>query len=933
MSFGWEQSARTVTVTFAGPPDLRPSDVLVALTDTTVSAGVRGRAPSCEGLLHAAVMPGTLVWGVRRLARASAVVAAVQKAAPALWPAFFSSPQTGPPATRRVRAVYAYEAQGPSELQMAKGDVVVVGAVDTGTGWWHGKREADARTGWFPSNFVEEFAPDWPDLPPPGPDDPEMEVPKVENGASVRAWCSHEGAEPGELAFSAGDEIVVTRQEDSGWWLGECNGKSGWFPANFVKAIHPCPEPSAPPEPAAAAAAAAADRPMSPKSPPMAIVSCKAAATASPPVASSLSKSSSPAHNPFLLQAMGTPVSGSPLKVAASPAIQAPPSPAPQPPSTPAPPEPSGAFEPPPIPDMPAPTPPECPSEPAPAPEAPKAPAPVLEEQRPAPAAPAPVQAAAPVLCEVPASAPAPQRSPVSPSGSGSGSALKTSREAGSPGKAAATGQDHKALPAAPTAAAVAATARREAGHSQPVASAASPIVMDPRPVSSTTAMAPVYSPSPPAQASSSGEDEQKTTPTKRGALWNVLHKAALSTSGKHKQQSSQHVTASTKTNSGTELKHSHSASTSRRSSSESNLKVLPPGPAHAAAASSSSLSSSEPAAPPPPYQPQPQSQPQGQQGQQPRQAADAERYDTEARSKLCLVYTASDFEVPQQGSYVQSVATFRTRLRGCPGVVVSVRAVDQEVGVMARPGGTMERHRREWDALRLLSHHDAVLRPYCSFIDKLPEEWNAAVPSDQPCYQLRNESLIFSVWPGDLVDVNAAAAETGMNEDRAAQWLRQLMAALEHLRHYRLVHRNIHCAAIVVDPRNKDCVKLRDFGYSIVCGDDTLGWSGDGRGGSVWGPYSPLPPELDEAQGSGPAGGRVSYLAADVYSAAVTLWYALSSSASPSPSPRGSGASTVAPMMPRLSHKVHALEPVLHTLLNRSPEARLAAARALLQK
>uniref|UniRef100_H3DAI9 Osteoclast-stimulating factor 1 n=1 Tax=Tetraodon nigroviridis TaxID=99883 RepID=H3DAI9_TETNG len=38
-----------------------------------------------------------------------------------------------------------------------------------------------------------------------------------------------------ELSFSKGDIIIVTRQEDGGWWEGSLNGKSGWFPSNYVR--------------------------------------------------------------------------------------------------------------------------------------------------------------------------------------------------------------------------------------------------------------------------------------------------------------------------------------------------------------------------------------------------------------------------------------------------------------------------------------------------------------------------------------------------------------------------------------------------------------------------------------------------------------------------------------------------------------------------
>lgn len=45
-----------------------------------------------------------------------------------------------------------------------------------------------------------------------------------------------------ELSFGKGDMILVTRQEEGGWWEGTLNGKTGWFPSNYVREIKPCGE-------------------------------------------------------------------------------------------------------------------------------------------------------------------------------------------------------------------------------------------------------------------------------------------------------------------------------------------------------------------------------------------------------------------------------------------------------------------------------------------------------------------------------------------------------------------------------------------------------------------------------------------------------------------------------------------------------------------
>ena len=45
--------------------------------------------------------------------------------------------------------------------------------------------------------------------------------------------CNAEASD--ELSFEAGDRIVVTRQDDIGWWEGSLNGKIGLFPSNYVR--------------------------------------------------------------------------------------------------------------------------------------------------------------------------------------------------------------------------------------------------------------------------------------------------------------------------------------------------------------------------------------------------------------------------------------------------------------------------------------------------------------------------------------------------------------------------------------------------------------------------------------------------------------------------------------------------------------------------
>ncbi|XP_053486807.1 rho guanine nucleotide exchange factor 6 isoform X1 [Ictalurus furcatus] len=71
-----------------------------------------------------------------------------------------------------------------------------------------------------------------------------------ENGAGsqlmVKARFNFKQNNEDELSFSKGELIHVTRQEEGGWWEGTLNGKTGWFPSNYVREVKPCEKPISP---------------------------------------------------------------------------------------------------------------------------------------------------------------------------------------------------------------------------------------------------------------------------------------------------------------------------------------------------------------------------------------------------------------------------------------------------------------------------------------------------------------------------------------------------------------------------------------------------------------------------------------------------------------------------------------------------------------
>ncbi|XP_053735488.1 rho guanine nucleotide exchange factor 6 isoform X1 [Synchiropus splendidus] len=75
-------------------------------------------------------------------------------------------------------------------------------------------------------------------------------VEMAENGgggqAMVKARFNFKQNNEDELSFSKGDLILVTRQEEGGWWEGTLNGRTGWFPSNYVREVKASDKPLSP---------------------------------------------------------------------------------------------------------------------------------------------------------------------------------------------------------------------------------------------------------------------------------------------------------------------------------------------------------------------------------------------------------------------------------------------------------------------------------------------------------------------------------------------------------------------------------------------------------------------------------------------------------------------------------------------------------------
>lgn len=64
------------------------------------------------------------------------------------------------------------------------------------------------------------------------------ETPKSDRTEQCRAIYHYAANLNDELSLNPGDLITVHRKQADGWWIGECRGRTGIFPATYVQVIH-----------------------------------------------------------------------------------------------------------------------------------------------------------------------------------------------------------------------------------------------------------------------------------------------------------------------------------------------------------------------------------------------------------------------------------------------------------------------------------------------------------------------------------------------------------------------------------------------------------------------------------------------------------------------------------------------------------------------
>lgn len=136
----------------------------------------------------------------------------------------------------KVKALYDFVPEGPSELSLKAGDVVT-GVEQVDSQWYRGTCNGSA--GFFPINYVQVLSH--------SPRAFTKKKPKTQaasvSGPRCVARFEFEGEHSDELSFSEGDVIQLKEYVGEDWARGQMGVSVGIFPLNFVEIVEDLPPP------------------------------------------------------------------------------------------------------------------------------------------------------------------------------------------------------------------------------------------------------------------------------------------------------------------------------------------------------------------------------------------------------------------------------------------------------------------------------------------------------------------------------------------------------------------------------------------------------------------------------------------------------------------------------------------------------------------
>ncbi|XP_033637868.1 cytoplasmic protein NCK2-like isoform X2 [Asterias rubens] len=153
-----------------------------------------------------------------------------------------------------VIAKWDYTANQQEELNIRKNERLTL--IDDTKSWWK-VRKASGDAGYVPSNFVKKekksFMNKLRDKIVPSSRDPKQPGIAPMHGLSghgsrdmaesaefdqicvpATVMYNYQSQRPDELSLKKSEKLTVLEKSGDGWWRGECNGETGWFPSNYV---------------------------------------------------------------------------------------------------------------------------------------------------------------------------------------------------------------------------------------------------------------------------------------------------------------------------------------------------------------------------------------------------------------------------------------------------------------------------------------------------------------------------------------------------------------------------------------------------------------------------------------------------------------------------------------------------------------------------
>ena len=151
-----------------------------------------------------------------------------------------------------VVAKWDYDSKQEGELSIKRNERLKL--IDDSRSWWKVEKITTGQDGYVPSNYVKRDKlgiverirkgisgkrggkPTARSVSPQNVNSHPHTAQPGENTIAklARVMYQYKAAQDDELNLSKGEIVNVLEKSGDGWWRGECNGQSGWFPSNYV---------------------------------------------------------------------------------------------------------------------------------------------------------------------------------------------------------------------------------------------------------------------------------------------------------------------------------------------------------------------------------------------------------------------------------------------------------------------------------------------------------------------------------------------------------------------------------------------------------------------------------------------------------------------------------------------------------------------------